>query len=232
MPWLGYFEMGHRADAFVMFDDVQYIRREWVNRNKILSSNQDGWQWLIVPVKKCGQKTLINQVEVHNAEPWGQKMLDTIHHVYAKAEFYEKYVGDIGRLLTKKWDRLLDLNLASIRMFYSFLGMRDNIVLSSELNVPLSKDDKLAGICEKLGAEVYLANNGSADYIVPGKFHDKGIGFVFQDYTHPEYLTGRYRFVPYLSCMDVIFWHGPEALKIILNGRKHDWEKQVTYSKQ
>jgi hypothetical protein len=52
LPWSGYFEMGYRADVFVMFDDVQYVKREWVNRNKVLSNNTDGWQWLIVPLKK------------------------------------------------------------------------------------------------------------------------------------------------------------------------------------
>tara|TARA_B100001964_G_C13847871_1_gene428797 strand:+ start:176 stop:439 length:264 start_codon:yes stop_codon:yes gene_type:complete len=58
MPWLGYFEMGHRADVYVMLDDVQYIKREWINRNRVLNRSDEGWQWINVPLYKKKTKNL------------------------------------------------------------------------------------------------------------------------------------------------------------------------------
>lgn len=229
LPWLGYFEMGHRADIYVMFDDVQYIRREWVNRNKVFSASSQGWQWLTVPLKNTARDTLIKDVEINNETDWSSRMLDTLRHVYGKAPYYKTYSAPLAELLSKKWENLSAMNVALIRLIYKMLGIKDNIAVSSDLDVGLKKDDKLAGICESLGAGVYLANNGSKSYIEPAKFFKKGIGFVFQDYTHPSYAVKGREFVPYLSAVDLLFWHGSASLDMMLQGRKEGWKNEIVY---
>ena len=212
--------MGHRTDVYVMLDDVQYVRREWVNRNKILSRSSQGWQWIVVPLKKKKRESMINEMEVQNSERWSEKILNTLHHVYSKAPFYDMYIEHLSVTLSKEWCLLVDLNIAIIRMFYKILGINDNLVLSSELDISSKRDDKLADICEHFGASIYLANNGSKPYIDPSKFYQKNICFSFQDYVHPIYTVKQYDFVPNLSVVDLLFWHGHGALDIILKGRK------------
>ncbi|MBI5571091.1 MAG: WbqC family protein [Desulfomonile tiedjei] len=229
LPWLGYFEMGHRADVYVMLDDVQYPRREWVNRNKILSGSPPGWMWLTVPLKKSSQTIAINKVEVSDEAPWASTMLKSLRHVYGRAPFFSMYYDELAALLARPWQYLVDFNLGLIRWFCGKMGIHDNLALSSHLNVQLARDDKLVEICERLGATIYLANNGSKGYIDPSKFHHRGIGFVFQDYQHPTYAVNGYQFVPYLSALDLLFWHGPDALSIILSGRDPNWRERVTY---
>lgn len=229
LPWLGYFEMAHRADVYVMLDDVQYIRREWVNRNKISSYSEQGWQWLVVPVVNSARETTIKDTLVHNETAWGGRMSSTLRNIYGKAPYYEEYFEALEAVLLKRWDRLVDLNLAVMRLIYKFLGLADNLVMSSDLGVGSKKDDKLAEICQKLGADVYLANNGSKPYIESDKFHRRGIGFVFQDYQHPAYQVDKRPFVPYLSVADLLFWHGPDSLDIILKGREENWKSKIIY---
>jgi hypothetical protein len=229
LPWLGYFEMGHRAHVYVMLDDAQYPRREWVNRNKILNSSPSGWMWLTVPLKKAPQTILINEVEVSDEASWASTMLKSLSHVYGRAPFFSLYYDELAGLLARPWQYLVDLNLELVRWFYGTLGIPDNLEMSSGLKVELTRDDKLVEICERLEATIYLANNGSKGYIDPSKFHRRGIGFVFQDYQHPTYTVNWYQFVPYLSALDLLFWHGPDALSIILGGRDQNWRERVTY---
>ena len=231
LPWIGYFEMGHRADVYVMLDDVQYVRREWVNRNKILSRSDQGWQWVVVPLKKKKRESMINEMEIQNSERWSEKILNTLHHVYGKAPFYNMYIENLSMILSKECCLLVDYNIAIIKMVYNILGIKNNLVLSSELDISSKRDDKLTDICEHLGASIYLANNGSKPYIDQAKFYQKNICFVFQDYDHPIYSVQQYTFVPYLSVIDVLFWYGPDALEIILQGRKQNWIEENTFDK-
>lgn len=229
LPWLGYFEMGHRADIYVMLDDVQYIKGEWVNRNKILNPTNQGWQWITVPLKKRKLESLINEMEIQNQLRWGKKMFKTFQQIYSKAPYYDEHIQAIRDVLSTEWYMLVDLNVSIIRMLYRILGIENNLILSSDLAVKSRRTQKLADICERLGASIFLANNGSKPYVDPSKFHERNIGFVFQDYQHPEYCVQGYNFVPYLSVIDLIFWHGPEALDIILKERKENWMDEITY---
>lgn len=227
LPWLGYFEMAHRADIFVMLDDVQYVRREWVNRNRIPSRDGSGWQWLTVPLKKSPRDTRIRDVEISYEIDWPRRFMKTIEHKYAEAPYFEDTVAGLADVLLRRHRKLIDLNMAVLRFMYAYLNIPDNLVMSSGMGVSGSKDDKLAAICEALGASVYLANNGSKPYIQGSKFTEKGIGFIFQDYEHPVYKTGRSVFQPCMSALDLFFWEGPKSLEIIIQGRTPDWKDYI-----
>ncbi len=229
LPWLGYLEMAERADVFVMLDDVVFIRREWVNRNRILSAKKEGWGWLTVPVRSEWGTTHINAVEIKQGQGFPQKMLESVRHTYSRAPFFSVYFPKLAEILDKPWERLLDLNLATIRFLMDAMLIPDKLVLSSSLGIESKRDDKLADICERLGASVYLANNGSKSYIQPEKFQSRGIGFAFQDYTHPTYEVPGCDFVPYLSAIDALFWHGPAAAGVMRSGRKSSWRDRVEF---
>jgi len=230
LPWMGYFEMADRADVFVMLDDVQFIRRHWTSRNRITKPGTTDYLWLSVPLKKAPQKTPINEMVISHDDDWQSRMLKSLRRCYAKAPFLDSCFPAVERTVCEGYRNLVDLNISLIRLFCELLGIPDNLVLGSSLPHAAGKGDALVDICERLGADVYLANNGSKPYIEPQEFLDRGIGFVFQDYEHPEYPRGKGGFVPYLSVVDVLFWHGPRALEIIRKGRRRDWRDGIRVS--
>ncbi len=229
LPWLGYFEMADRVDTFVMLDDVQYVRREWMNRNRFLSNSEHGWQWLSVPLVKSPRETLIRDMVPLVDEGWRARMTRTLLHSYARTPFFDRYVPEVFDLIMSPWESLASLNVATIRLIASWMEIPANLVMASDLDIPGRKDEKLAAICEYLGTKVYLANAGSRPYIKMSTFHQRGIGFVFQDYRHPVYSQGDRPFVSHLSALDALFWHGPRAREIMLSGRDAHWRAAISW---
>ncbi len=228
LPWLGYLEMADRADAFVMLDDAQYVRREWMNRNRVASQSAEGWAWLRVPVRRCARDTPLCEVEIDAGAPWAARACAQLRAAYAEAPAFARWYPRVEALLARPWQRLVDLNLASIRFLAEAFGVADNLVLASSLGVPGRRDERLAAICEAVDADVYLANEGSRPYIQPARFWRRGIGFVFQDYRHPTYSTGERAFVSHLCALDALFWHGEGARSLLRAGRDPAWRARVS----
>jgi len=222
LPWMGYFEMAQQVDVFVMLDDVQFIRRHWTSRNRITKPGTSDYLWLSVPLKRAPRGTLINDMVISVHGDWQSKILKTIRQCYAKAPYLTAYFSIVEQTMRAGHETLVELNLSFIRLFCGFLDIPDKLVLGSSISHASKKDDRLVDICESLGADFYLANNGSKPYIDPRKFLDRGIGFEFQDYEHPEYPRGKEEFVSHLSVLDVLFWHGPKARDIIQMGKRLD----------
>lgn len=229
MPWAGYFEMAHRADVFVMLDDVQFVRSWWTNRNRIRKREAPNWQWVTAQVHHAPQKSLINSIKLTYEKRWRNRIVESLRRMYGRSPYFKTYSDDISDTLLTDFDRLADLNLAIIRLFLSLLGIQDRLLQSSTLPTEGTRDEKLAKICQELNADIYLANNGAKSYIEPEKFHRRDIGFVFQDYEHPTYDQGGAPFISHLSVVDLLFWHGPAAREILLQGRPKDWLDGVNY---
>ena len=229
LPWLGYIEMGHRADVYVMLDDVQFPKQEWVNRNRIPDSSDRGWKWLSIPIKKSSHQVKINQVEISYDKPWQSRIIRSIDQIYRQSPCFQDYRDELTEILESHWIYLVELNLTLIKWIYNKLGMSDNLILSSDLNVELERDDKLVEICARLDATTFLANNGSKGFIDPSNFHSRNVSFVFQNYTHPTYDVANREFTPYLSIIDLIFHEGTNTLNTVLKGRNPDWESDIIY---
>ena len=129
--------------------------------------------------------------------------------------------------MTEESQTLVALNLRFLRYIVNKLDIADNIILSSTLGTAGHRDGRLSKICRLLGADLYLANNGSSNYIDSINFIEKGIGFVFQNYKHPIYYQGGQEFLPNLSIIDLLFWHGPKSREILLAGRPTNWMSHV-----
>lgn len=231
IPWTGYFEMAARADVFVMLDDVAYSKNGWVNRNRLRSPHPRGWQWATVPVQHDAGGGLIHDIRIAQAGRWRSKLLASLQQLYGRTPHFAAYFPALERVIGAEGDNLTVLNMDLLEVLCGQLGIAARLVRSSQFAVSGSKDDKLVGLCRRLGATLYLANNGSAPYIQPGKFLDQGIGFVFQDYDHPVYGQGDAdaAFVSHLSVVDCLFWHGPAARDIVLSGRPVGWRLGAMY---
>ncbi len=214
IPWLGFFDQVLRSDLFVIYDDVQFDKHGWRNRNRIKSAN--GVQWLTVPVLHRGRSAqFIPDVEINNTVPWGRKQLAAIRQCYAKAPFLDQYWGEIEEVRARPWTHLIDLDQAFVDRMCSWLRVRGELVRSSELEVDGDRSERLVKICRALGASHYLTGDAARSYLDPREFEQNGIRVEFQNYQHPSYPQLHGDFVPYLSALDLLLNCGDESAQVL-----------------
>jgi len=216
LPYMGFFKKIQSSDIFVFLDDVQYTRGEWENRNKIRTS--EGSMWLTVPVThKLGEK--LNEVRIDNQQSWCKKHRTAIELNYGKAPFFNKFWKHIDTILSKKWIKLIDLNMALIHYFISELGIKTKLVKSSDLKIEFSGSKRLIEICKNLNADVYLSGIHGTNYLDEKLFEDVGIEVVYENFKHPSYNQVYKKFIPNMSIIDLLFNQGDKAREIIANSK-------------
>ncbi|MCX8083989.1 MAG: WbqC family protein [Calditerrivibrio sp.] len=220
LPWLGFFEQIYRSDVFVIYDDVQYDKEGWRNRNRIKTAN--GIQWLTVPVHvKLSQNPLIKDIKIDNKENWRRKHLNSIKMSYSKSPFLKDYLSFFEDTYNRQWNYLIDIDMYLILNLITFLGIKNKqIVLSSSLGMR-TKDriQRLIEICKIFNADIFYEGASGRNYIDEEDFIRHGIKVQFQDYKHPVYRQLYGDFVPYLSVIDLLFNHGGESLDILTHKR-------------
>ena len=218
MPWLGFFDQIDRADVFVLYDDVQFDKNGWRNRNRI--KGPQGPQWITVPVLhkgRIGQRIL--EVEIDNKGPWATKMIRSLRQCYAKAPYAERYLPELCDLLATDWRKLVDLDVALIFALCRWLGLSTRIELASALGVPGDRNRRLLGLCAHFGATRYLTGDAARDYLEEPAFRGEGIAVEWQNYDHPSYPQLHGGFISHLSAVDLLLNVGDESLSIIRRGR-------------
>jgi hypothetical protein len=215
LPWLGFFEQMHASDIFVIYDDVQYDKHGWRNRNLI--KTPQGPRWLTVPVlMNFSQRPLILEVKVNNRENWRKKHLFSIRQNYAKAPFFSRYIDFFAEAYQRDWEYLIDLDLHLLSNLAAFLGIDPGkIVRSSSLGLTGDRITRLIGICQKLGAATFYEGASGRNYIDEAAFRRQGITVTYQDYQHPSYRQLYGDFTPNLSIIDLLFNCGDESLAIL-----------------
>lgn len=214
LPWLGFFEQMHRSDQFVLYDDVQFTRRDWRNRNRIRV--QEGSAWLTVPViQKNKYKQSLIDVKIDNSVSWKRKHLETIRCHYSKTPFFDLYFPWCEKIFNGEWSYLLDLSLETIQYLKQELKINTPLLRSSELVESGNKTKRLISICKELKATHYLSGESARNYIIDSEFSRQNIKLEYQEYQHPEYPQRYDGFVPFLSTIDLLFNCGEKSLEIL-----------------
>lgn len=215
LPWLGYFDQMFKSDVFVVYDDVQYDKHGWRNRNRI--KTPQGPQWLTVPVLTKGRDFPANrEVEINNTVSWRTKQLRSIAQNYGRAPYFNRYIGTLEQILERPWRFLIDLNMAFINFLREQLGLQTRIYFSSELKVRVEgRNERLIGICHYFHADTFLEGDAGKDYIDANLFAHEGIRLEYHAYQHPVYRQLHGEFIPYLSVIDLLFNHGSASLEIL-----------------
>lgn len=217
LPWLGFFDQLHRADVFVYYDDVQYDKHGWRNRNRI--KTQSGPQWLTVPVRHSGQGCpRIVDVEIDGRTPWARKHVASIRQAYARSPFLARYLPPLEELLERKWERLVDLDIACAAQMAEWLGLDRRIERSSALGIAGVRSERLVNICRHFGASCYVSGDAAREYLDVALFERHGIRVEWQRYAHPVYPQLHGEFVPYLSALDLLLNCGERAPLIAFAG--------------
>lgn len=213
LPWLGFFDQLRRSDVFVLYDDVQFDKHGWRNRNRIKSAQ--GPTWLTVPVRHKGlNKPAIVDVEVVPGN-WARKHLSSIRQAYARAPYLTRYLPELEALLQRPFSLLVDLDIAIIELFNRWLGLERQVVRSSALGISGERSERLLAMCKHFGATHYLSGNAAKDYLDEARFRSDGIDVVWQDYEHPVYPQQHGEFVPYLSVLDLLLNCGDDSRRIL-----------------
>ena len=220
VPWLGYFDRMIRADMFVLLDHVQFERRNYQNR--CLIRCEDEGKWLTVPVVQVSQKEKIIEKMIDNPEDisgtrwWGPNHFNTLRYAYRKTRYFDLYAPRLREILEARWDKLLDLNLATLDFARWALEIDTPMVRSSTLQVEGQKSALLLAICQKVGASAFLGGmGGSREYLDKEAFAAAGMGTVWQEFSHPVYpQPGAAPFMKGLSVLDLLFNCGPKSAEI------------------
>lgn len=218
IPWKGYFDLIHDAELFIFYDDLQYTKNDWRNRNKIKAAG--GPEWITIPAGSDTNR-LICEVELKDAT-WQQKHWKTLLQNYRSCPHFEHYQGFFEDFyLGTRWPNLSEMNQCLIRHIATeFLGIRTEFQDSRVFDLSGQKQDRLLELVRKVGTERYISGPAAKSYIEPGRFEEAGIELVWKDYSgYPEYPQ---RFPPFehgVSILDLLFNVGPDAPRYIWGWR-------------
>jgi hypothetical protein len=212
IPWKGYFDMIASVDEFILYDDMQFTKRDWRNRNQI--KTPQGLFWLTVPVLVKGkyfQKIQETQIKDEN---WAEKHLKTIQQNYKKASHYNEIIELIGPLYTdKKYQTISELNRAFIEKICEYLGISTKITMSADYNLIEGKTERLVDICVQAGATEYISGPAAKDYVDESLFQEKNIKLTWFDYNnYSEYPQLWGDFCHGVSIIDLLFNCGEESI--------------------
>jgi hypothetical protein len=211
IPWKGYFDLIHAVDEFVLFDDVQYTRRDWRNRNRI--KTREGTQWLTIPVLAKGNY-LAPIKDIAISEPrWGEQHWKTLVAAYARAPFFKVYEDLFASLYLAPFEPSLSaINRSFIEAICGLLGIRTKITASMDYEVGEGKNERLIALCLQAGADAYVSGPSARSYLDESLFRNEGIRLEFFDYAgYPEYPQLHPPFDHGVSVLDLLFHLGPDA---------------------
>lgn len=211
IPWKGYFDLINMVDEFILYDDMQYTRRDWRNRNKIKTHN--GPIWLSIPVQVKGKYfQKINETIINEAD-WNKKHWQTIVHNYYKAKYFKEYKELFEHLYLSCDEKFLSqINYKFIVAINKILGIQTKLRWSSEFDLVDGQTEKLLGICKQSNADIYLSGPAAKDYFDEALAKQENIKVEWMDYkSYKEYEQLYLPFEHSVSILDLIFNEGPNA---------------------
>lgn len=209
IPWRGYFDIIAKSDVFVIYDEVQYTKNDWRNRNIV--KTKTGINWLTIAVKQdsLNQKICDTKILKHN---WYKKHLGTLQANYAKAPYYKDYIGVFKEVYESVNDNLSSVNKSFIEAICRILEIDTKIIDSSELYLNGDKQEKLIQACKILNADIYLSGPAAKDYIEIEKFEKENISIEWMNYSnYKEYKQLSEPFEGRVTILDLIFNEGPNS---------------------
>ncbi len=215
IPWKGYFDLIAAVDEFILYDDMQFTRRDWRNRNKIKTPN--GLQWLSVPVKKKGRYyQAIKDTEIADNE-WRQSHWKTIRGNYRRAKHFDSVAHWLEPIyLSDDCTNLSCMNEKFIRAICKQLNINTKITRSSDYVLQEGKTERLAGLCSQAAATEYISGPAARDYIEPEIFASQNLSLTWFNYSgFAEYTQLWGSFEHGVTALDLLFNCGPDACNFL-----------------
>ena len=215
-PYIGYFQLLNTVDKFVIYDDVNFINKGWINRNRILMNQKD--YTFTIPLKDASQNKLINTIELNWDLAWKGKFLKSIEQSYKKAPFYEMVIPIIQKSLNFENDNLSLLIFENLKLICDYLNIKTPIVSSSTIykNTHLKAQDRILDICLQEKVTTYINPIGGMELYEKAIFQKQNIDLFFiksKSITYPQFKN---EFVPWLSIIDILMFNSVEKINEFL----------------
>jgi len=219
IPWKGYFDIINMVDEFILYDEVQYTKNDWRNRNKIKTSQ--GIQWLTIPVRQENLEQKIKDTKITDKK-WNLKHWRTISQNYAKAKHFKEYKDIFEELyMTCDDEYLSQINYKFIIAINKILGITTKIRWSSEFELMDGQTEKLLGICKACNAYIYISGPAAKDYFDEELAKKENIKVEWMDYgEYKEYEQLHLPFEHGVSILDLIFNEGPNTTRFMKSFKK------------
>ena len=219
LPYIGYFQLLNAVDKYVIYDNIQYTKKGWINRNRILQNGKD--LLITVPVEKDSDYLDIKDRLVSNGFD-RQKLLNQIREVYRKAPYFDSVIPFIESIIKLNENNLFLYIYNSVKTVCEYLNIDTEIIISSTLDIDHSVkgQDKVISICKKLGATDYYNAIGGQELYNVEDFKKENIDLHFLSANPIEYKQLKNEFVPWLSILDVMMFNSVDEIKTILENYK------------
>ncbi|MGA3023316.1 MAG: WbqC family protein [Bryobacteraceae bacterium] len=215
IPWKGYFDLIRSADEFILFDDMQYTRRDWRNRNRI--KTPAGVSWLTIPVESKGKYLQKIRDTVVSSPGWAMDHWKSITHFYSPAPFFRAYRDPLEALYRAANLRYLsEINHRFLTALCEMLGIATRITRSADYQLAGGRTERLVSLCRQAGATRYISGPSARHYIDGSLFAAAGVELEYFDYSgYPEYSQLYPPFRHDVSVIDLILNEGPAALELM-----------------
>jgi len=217
IPWRGYFHQIQKADVFIFYDDVQYDKHGWRNRNRVKTAN--GTIWLTIPVAARGnvvESTPINEIRCAS-KGWGRKHWATLRQAYGRAPHFDRYAPLLEEFYSRQEVRLAELTIDLTRRLAHELGIaRTRFVRASELaGIQGSATDRLIALMRAVGADHFISGPTAKAYIDEAKLEVARLTLEYMRYEYPVYEQLHPPYDPHVSILDLLFMQGADAGEFI-----------------
>jgi len=217
LPYIGYLQLMKAVDKFVLYDDVNYINKGWINRNRLLVNGKE--YLFTIPLIEASQNKRINEIYLSNDPKWRGKLLKTIEQAYKKSPFYLAAGSVVEKSINFEADKLSDWIAASFGILVNYLNIQTEIVTSSEIyqNAHLKGQERILDICRQEKAEHYINPIGGTELYEKAAFEKSGIRLNFiksKSVIYPQY---NHEFVPWLSIVDLMMFNDVATIQGFLN---------------
>ncbi|MDR1134942.1 MAG: WbqC family protein [Clostridiales Family XIII bacterium] len=213
LPYIGYWQLIYAVDKFVIYDDVNYIKGGWINRNNILAGSKK--QLFTIKLKGASSFKLINQTDILDDFI---KFRKTIQTNYAKAPYFSRVMKLVTEILDFDGENLAAFLRNSIELVAEYVGINTELLISSDIkkDPTLKAQDRVIDICTGLGAAEYYNAIGGTGLYSPEDFRAKGIDLKFMKTSFTPYKQFKNEFVPGLSIIDIMMFNDVEAIQKML----------------
>lgn len=220
-PYIGYFQLISAVDTFIIYDDVSFINRGWINRNRILLNHAP--YTFTIPLTGASQNKYIKDIEVNKEEKWKNKMIKQMTHAYKKAPFFEEVFPMVEKIICSQYSDIAKMSTESIKIVLDYLDIKTKIIESSTTynNQELKGQYRIKDICIKENAKTYINPIGGMEIYDRNLFRNFDIELFFIKTAPIEYEQFKKEHVPYLSIIDVLMFNPKEKIISLLS--KYDF---------
>lgn len=216
LPYIGYWQLLNAVDEYVIYDDVNFIKGGWINRNNILMNNEP--KMINIQMQGASPNKLINQIEISKNEVWKKKFLKTIENCYKKAPFYYEVLPIVENIINYDNKNLAKYLEHSIKKICEYLNIDTKLILSSTIkkNNNLKAEEKVINICQILNADEYYNAIGGQELYSYNNFKNKNLKLKFLKTNNIKYKQFNDKYISNLSILDVMMFNSVDNIKLLL----------------